>query len=195
VQPIDAQGLLVTAERLATGAGRPGRPALHDLRRATSTAYYAVFHQIIRHGAFAAFPELEEDEVAFVARWYTHTGVLSAAKSVIKAADHRQPKREEVQRVALLRSARGAIPNPLLDLAERFIELQGQRHEADYSNDYDPVRYATLDHVASAEIAVKNSWSMWRAGSSNRPVRQELWDSYRRFLVLALLDSGGTKVR
>lgn len=85
-RPIYGSRLLKTASHLAgAGAGR-GRPALSDLRRATSTAYYAVFHQVVRHSAYDFLPNGSEDDIAEIARWYTHTGVLHGAGLVVTAA-------------------------------------------------------------------------------------------------------------
>jgi hypothetical protein len=195
VRPIWASDMLKTAGRLAGRQAGPGRPALCDLRRATSTAYYALFHQITRHGAFASVGTATEDEVSFLARWYSHTGIRAAAELVVVADSSNAPKKGDRTSVELLRGRSGSVPDKLLLVAETFVELQDRRHEADYSNDYDPVRYATLDHVDSADAAVRAAWSMWTGGESTRASRQTTHDSYRRFLQLALLKSGGPKTR
>lgn len=194
--PIWASDMLRTAEKLAGKGAGQGRPALCDLRRATSTAYYALFHQMTRHGALIAFPSLEEDEISAVARWYTHTGVRKAATWVTLAQHASTPPREAREAVKLLRTTAGTIPPAqLLLVADSFIELQNARHDADYSHEYDPVRYTTLDHVATADSAVRATWSMWRAQWSPKENRQALHDLYSKFLSLALLASGGPKSR
>ncbi|NQX27317.1 hypothetical protein HQQ81_08135 [Microbacteriaceae bacterium VKM Ac-2854] len=195
--PIWASGMLRTAGILAGQNAGQGRPALSDLRRATSTAYYALFHQIIRHGAFHAVRGASEDDVSNITRWFTHTGIKEACGWVQTAADlTRQPNKSNRSALVLLRGIPAKpVPPKLLTLAESFIELQDARHEADYSNDYDPVRYRTLDHVATAEAAVKVSWSMWGASESSNPARVELWEAYSRFLTLCLVASGGPKSR
>lgn len=148
-----------------------------------------------RHGAFALVHTAEEDEVAYISRWFSHTGIRIASDLVITAATG-QPKRPDVTAVALLRkSPQQPVPDKLLLVAETFAELQDRRHEADYSNDYDPVRYSTLEHIASADVAIRASWSMWRAGESPHATRLDLHDSYHRFLQLALLKSGGPRSR
>lgn len=188
--------MLRTAEKLAGKDAGPGRPALCDLRRATSTAYYALFHQVTRHGALVAFPEAEENEISAVTRWYTHTGVRKAATWVTLAGGGRTPPREAAEAVRLLRTASDSTPpDKLLTVAASFVELQDARHDADYSHEYDPVKYTTLDHVATADAAVRATWSMWHAGWSSRDNRLALHDMYTRFLNLALLASGGPKSR
>lgn len=194
--PILASGMLRTAHALAGLSASRGRPALSDLRRSTSTAYYALFHQLTRHAALNAFPTSTEVEIANVTRWFTHTGIRTASSWVIVADGPQVPKKTDRSSVELLRAdPNRPIARQLLTVAESFIELQDARHEADYSNDYDPVRYATLDHVSTAESATRAAWSMWRAQSSPKSNRLEVWDSYSRFLQLCLSASGGPKSR
>jgi len=188
--------MLKTAESLvALSAGR-GRPALSDLRRATSTAYYAVFHQITRHGAQCGFPTATESEIANVTRWFTHTAIRTVAAQVVRAHGPGPAGKGDRAAVELLRAdPHRPVAPKLLTLAESFIELQDARHDADYNNDYDPVRYATQDHVATATLATSTAQSMWRAQSSTIATRIELGDSYRRFLQLCLITSGGARSR
>lgn len=194
--PIWASDMLKTAEKLAGKSAGRGRPALCDLRRATSTGYYALFHQITRHGALVAVPTSSEDEIAEVSRWYTHTGIRKAASWVQYADRRTPPPKEAAPGVRLLRTSKDQPPPaPLLLVAESFIELQNARHDADYSHLYDPVRYTTLDHVTTADKAVRTTWSLWRARTSSNPLRRDLHDGYSRFLSLALLASGGPKIR
>lgn len=193
--PIWASDMLRTAGKLAGRGAGPGRPALCDLRRATSTAYYALFHQLIRHGALAAVPDADETDVANVVRWFTHTGVRKASGWVLLADRPGDPPRDARAAVELLRG--GSVPQPgeVVLVADAFVRLQDARHDADYSNEYDPVRFTTLDHVATAEAAVRATWAMWRAGTSDRDAQVSLHGSYRRFLNLALLASGGPRAR
>lgn len=194
--PIWASDMLRTAEKLAGKDAGRGRPALCDLRRATSTAYYALFHQLTRHGALAAFPAASEEEISAVARWYTHAGVRKAANWVVRSQRSDEPPRAAKEAVKLLRTATDTPPPAQLALvATSFVELHDARHDADYSHEYDPVRYTTLDHVATADAAVRATWSMWRAQWSPRTNRVQLYDVYSRLLHLALLESGGSKVR
>lgn len=201
-RPIYASGLLRTAQTLSgVGAGR-GRPALSDLRRSTSTAYYALFHQIIRHGAFDFLPAASESDAAHVSRWYTHTGVLSAAGLVIDAASTRPLggiSNANRTSVMALRAAAGshpaAFPSQLVTVADAFQSLQEARHEADYDGNYDPVRAVTVNHVQDADAAVRGTWSLWNASGSSKPARQQANAAYRTFLRLALVKSGGPKAR
>lgn len=191
-RPIVASSMLKTAYKLAGQQAGPGRPALSDLRRATSTAYYALFHQLTRHAARAAFPGIGEVEIAQVARWHTHKGVHEASRLVIAAAGSKPSQRAGID---VLRPGGQGPPVELQRVAQAFVDLQDARHTADYSHDYDPVRYVTLRHVEMADQALKRTWSMWRASASTKPARLELHHAYRRFLQLASLESGGPKNR
>lgn len=193
--PIWASSLLNTADKLAAGSGA-GRPALADLRRGTSTAYYALFHQIIRHASIACTPEATEADVANISRWFTHVGVLKASGWVLSASRSGKPKKEDVAAVGLLRRGPGhTIAPDLVLVASVFTDLQGARHDADYSIDYNPIRFTTKSHVDAATVAVKKTWSMWNALGSPRLARDLAAQDYRRFLLLALSASGGPRTR
>lgn len=197
--PIRASAMLCTAEKLAGINSGRGRPALCDLRRATSTAYYALFHQIIRHAVLAATPDATEDELARYARWMTHAGIRKAADQVVWISVNpltNVPNKEAREGVAFLRGETPALPPPgLLIVADAFTQLQEARHAADYSNAYDPVKYTTLTHVATARDGVEATWALWKAQESRIVARQAAHRAYRRFLHLATLYSGGPRSR
>lgn len=199
-RPIYGSRMLTTADKLAgQGSGR-GRPAVSDLRRATSTAYYAVFHQIVRHSALDFLPTASEVEVADIARWYSHAGLLSAAGLAIDAGSTRPLAavgKNDKTAVMALRSSSGrtAVTSQLILVADAVQTLQLARHSADYDANYDPIRAVTINHVQDARAALKSIRSLWRAGNSPKPSRLAAHATYRTFLRLALLKSGGPKGR
>lgn len=207
-RPIYGSRLITTAEQLAgVGAGR-GRPALSDLRRATSTAYYGLFHQIVRHGAFVFLPGGTEDEIADVARWFTHAGIKDAADLLLRAdssAPLRQIAKRDQTAVMAIRSAVGLhrtswsstdrLPEQLVVVADAFQSLQEARHRADYDGKYDPVRAVTVNHIDDASVALKAAQSLWHAGRSPKHQRKRDHAGYRTFLLLAMLKSGAPKGR
>lgn len=201
MSPIWPAGLLATAERLAGTSSGPGRPALGDLRRATSTAYYALFHQLVRDGSFDFLPGATEEDAAKIARWYSHTGVLAAAGLVVDAASGKnldQIKKPNITSVTVLRSSAGGEINPrLVAVAEAFQSLQQARHSADYDGNYDPVRAVTLQHVEDCQTALDACLWLWQSGELRRrdESREAANRSYRVFLRLALLNSGGPRAR
>lgn len=198
-RPIYGSRLLSTARKLAGVGSGAGRPAVSDLRRATSTAYYAVFHQIVRHSALDFLPSATENEVADLTRWYTHTGLIAASELVNDAAGPRAlsgvGKNDRTAVMSIRSSAGGSVPRQPVVVADALQTLQAARHSADYDGNYDPVRAVTINHVQDAEAALKATWSLWRAGASPKPKRRSSHEAYRVFLRLALLESGGPKGR
>lgn len=196
--PIYGSRMLRTARLLARPKQGAGRPAYSDLRRATSTAYYAIFHQILRHGAFDFLPSARETEVAKIARWYTHGGIAGAAELVGKVAAGVRPSKHDVAAgdVLLHAAGSGGLPSELELLAEAFLELQDARHRADYDGDFNPLRAVALNHISSADAALSASRHLWGGGTGFvKADRQEANSAYRAFLRIALLKSGGPKSR
>jgi uncharacterized protein (UPF0332 family) len=105
------EDLLVLARELA--ADPPTNPTQARLRRAVSTAYYALFHLLIGRA---------------VSKWpiERHRNILA------RTLNHGQMKRtcEEV----LKKEKRGDVPPALALVAEAFLQLQQHRHTADYGN-------------------------------------------------------------
>lgn len=199
-RPIYADTLLKTASNLAGVKAGAGRPALADLRRATSTAYYALFHQITRHGAYNFLPNASEEVAAEISRWYSHTGILRSAQLVIKAQSNASLKsigKDDRSAVMALREASQGhgIPSKLIVVADSFQSLQNARHRADYDSIYDPFRPVTLSHVADATAAVKASWWLWRSKELVQVKRSAAHATYSCFLSLAMMKSGGPKGR
>lgn len=194
--------LLKTAKKLAGVDAGPDRPGLTDLRRATSTAYYALFHQIIRHGAIDFAPCADEEVIATVARWYTHTGIHAAA-GLVTSADRAVPleklKKQDRAAATALRSEAGTsggrLPRDVVIIADAFQTLQAARHSADYDGNYDPVRAVTINHIEDAETALRTAWSLWESGFPSDSRTPSSFHAYQTFLRLALLQSGGPKTR
>lgn len=127
--------LLALARRLASAS--PGKPKQADLRRAVSTAYYALFHAFARNAADA-----------FVGTSPTRRPNRAWAHAY-RALDH-----------GLAKSACRAVgnmsfPADLTDCADAFGHLQELRHEADYNPLYRVTKADTLAAVSLAESAVK----------------------------------------
>jgi len=114
--------LLEQARLLAQpGTGR-GRPRQASLRRAVSTAYYAVFHLLSADATAQASPAGPTGLRKRVQRSLQHTTMKTAAYALQSNPPH--------PRILALIS--GAIPTPLLSVARGFVRLQDERHNADY---------------------------------------------------------------
>jgi uncharacterized protein (UPF0332 family) len=125
--------LLMTARRLARAGAR--RPRQADLKRAISTAYYALFHAFARNGADMLIG----------------TGSNRADKAwsqTYRSLDHGAAKNACGQ----LRNL--GFPQILCSCADAFVELQQARHDADYDPDYRVTRAEALAAIARAESAI-----------------------------------------
>jgi hypothetical protein len=113
-----AEDLLRQASHLATYQG--ANPTQADLRRAVSTAYYALFHLLIEDAA---------------QRW---NGSPAAATGLERAFSHGQMRTASLRfdnpRWPDWHGVSQTIPAALQRVARSFVELQDERHAADYNN-------------------------------------------------------------
>lgn len=113
-----AHDLLQLADDLLTYQG--GNPSQASLRRSVSTAYYALFHLLVEDAA---------------QRWQ---GSPEACTGLQRAFDRGPMKNTSMQ----LRAAtwqdwhanQQVVPRPLQAVAKAFVDLQEERHTADYDN-------------------------------------------------------------
>jgi hypothetical protein len=195
VATIDPLALLNTARVLAPPRKGSGRPRRTDLRRATSTAYYALFHQLIHDGAAIAFPGTTPEDIGNVTRWFTHDGVARSCQWLTKAdlPPSRPPKKTDRPAVDLRRNANGTVPSSVVDIAQSFLDLQGRRQEADYSDTFSPTRFETLSDISSAERAITDARRFTSELQRGQASPEAL--TYSRLVTLALITSGGPKPR
>jgi uncharacterized protein (UPF0332 family) len=144
-----ADHLLEQARHLAHRERK--RPRQASLRRAVSTAYYALFHLLI---SAATLNWKRVDERALLARFFEH--------GKMRAASERQ--RGECSR--FINSARPPAAEAELNcmrhlhlVAEAFIEAQQQRHAADYDN----ARQWNRADALSLILQVESAFESWRA--------------------------------
>jgi len=121
---IESKRLLVIADDLV-GRTRKGPPPQTFLRRAISTAYYALFHHIVTAAADA-----------LVGRKHRRTPRYALIYRAFEHAKMRQVL-ELLDRPQLGDKARAALDMPapsqdIRDVATAFSNLQKQRHWADY---------------------------------------------------------------
>jgi uncharacterized protein (UPF0332 family) len=126
--------LIVTARKLASAS--PGKPRQADLRRAISTAYYALFHAMAKD----------------VADMFVGVGTDRPDKAwsqTFRSLQHGDA------RIACEAISKLNFAASIEVCAAAFVNLQRQRHDADYDPD---VRYNRVDalyaiHIASEAIA------------------------------------------
>src|SRR6266496_5682267 len=94
----------------------PGAPVEADLRRAVSTAYYALFHLLVH-----------ESTMRLIA-------VAGMRSRVGRAFDHGVMKTVCKDYTSLTVNPAGQpVPQQIRDIASAFVELQEARHRADYN--------------------------------------------------------------
>lgn len=126
--------LIVTAKRLAR-LGR-NKPRQADLKRAVSTAYYAMFHTLAKECADRLIGTgLPRSQPAWI--------------QVYRALEHGLAKQ------ACQRAARLGFPKSVVDFANTFEHLQVERHRADYDPETRYSRTETILLITDAEQAIK----------------------------------------
>ena len=139
----DPSELLAAARLLLDGEG--GNPPTDaQLRRAVSTAYYAVFHCILRAAAdrFMGRSEAVSAGYALLYRSFDHRHMKTVC-GALRASTLKERFRRHLRGDSVSQEVRG--------FAGIFEELQDARHTADY----DPVAsLVTSDVVALIEAAV-----------------------------------------
>lgn len=124
---------LVTLDRI--------RPRQMVLRRAVSTAYYAVFH-LLTEAASVSLVGATPTLVHAATRWFSHTqmattcGLFTASQVSGKLA----------------KNVRFQLPvsQSLQDVARAFIQLQQARHQADYDSSHTFTRQQAKQSVDQA---------------------------------------------
>lgn len=136
-----AQDLLQQANHLATYEGaNPGQAAL---RRSVSTAYYALFHLLVQDAA---------------QRWQ---GSIAAVSGVERALNHGPMKNSSIQftnsKWTDWQGIAQAVPPALRSVSEAFVELQEERHTADYNN-YKQWTFKEVEALLNTAAAAFQNW-------------------------------------
>ena len=139
---------LIAVARLLSNEGAPVPPSQAQLRRAVSTAYYALFHKILRTTADL-----------FIGKDQEHSGAYAI---LYRSFDHGHMKRtcEDLQVSTLKDRTKGLLRRSLVsedtrDFAGSFPALQEVRHLGDYDPTarFRPSDVASL--IDSAEVAIE----------------------------------------
>jgi uncharacterized protein (UPF0332 family) len=136
--------LIVTARRLARA--NPKRPRQADLRRAVSTAYYAAFHALARECA---------DRFVGTGRGRSR----AAWRQTYRSLEHGFAKDACKQTENL------GFPLSITDFAEAFVQLQEERHRADYDPD---ARYTRAEVQVLIVLAEQAATSLRNAPMNDR---------------------------
>ena len=138
----------------------PTRPKQATLRRAVSTAYYAVFHLLTYEGARRLIGGKQNHSPlrGTVRRAFSHVEMRQAAAGF--ASGNLSPKLDAVLDA-------GTVPQELRRFAETFVNLRADRHVADYDWNARFTRSQAADIVAATEKAFVD----WEVIRKTEPAR------------------------
>jgi hypothetical protein len=125
IREIKPDWLIRQAQDLGGFTSGPGQPRNSDLRRAVSSAYYALFHQISDGVICSVFPRSARMNQLQLRRHITHASV----KRVSSWISGDQPSSHLVDLVKELRS-----DHLVTQVAQSFSHLLQQRELADYDH-------------------------------------------------------------
>ena len=132
-----ALDFIVTA-RLLAGVSGPGRPLETNLRRAISTAYYALFHC------------LAECCADMVVGGSGAARDRDAWRQVYRSLQHGTARNRCREREAMAK-----FPPEILDFANQFVRFQGLRNSADYDPDAEVMRRSqVIEYLDDAERVI-----------------------------------------
>lgn len=142
----------------------PGAPIEAELRRAVSTAYYALFHLLIFEGTTRLV--LSPDLRARVARTYDHGMMTKVCR------EFNDIKKNFADQY--IHSSGVLIPPAVLAVGKAFVDLQDARIKADY-NTGTPMTYLEAELlVGTAELAF-DEWLPINADPGASVFLAELW--------------------
>ncbi len=143
----------------------PRRPRQVHLRRATSAAYYGLFHDLLAGATRQGVPHDAAAELKEVfGRTYGHALMKEGAKLLIRTLvdqSAREPgaKQEGQPMPKASRSAQricgGRLHADLAAIGLAFTQLQEQRHRADYSTGATFTKQAVSRNIDAARVAVE----------------------------------------
>ena len=132
---MQALDFIETARHLTTSSS--GRPRQSDLRRAVSTAYYALFHclAICCADMLVGGPGANRSEAAW--------------RQAYRALNHGHAKKRCAQQRIV------EFPNEIQDLASAFVDMQRKRHTADYDPDAAFSKNEVIQSISEAEDVIR----------------------------------------
>jgi hypothetical protein len=113
-----------------------GKPRQSNLRRATSTAYYALFHTLAK--SCGDLMVGGDGAVKSDAAW----------RQVYRALEHAFAKN------ACKNPVITQFPKEIQDFANMFVQMQEKRHRADYDPDERLLKSAVVNDLAGVEAAI-----------------------------------------
>ncbi len=123
-------------------------PTQGELRRAVSSAYYAMFHALCETCANclhrAKVKNRCERAWARTYRAVNHRTAVDACKKLVNEKPNQHTRKREYN-----------FPSKIQNFADTFITMQGHRHDADYNPSVTQYKKAqVIGHIDSAEISI-----------------------------------------
>jgi len=145
--PIDPQKLIEAGRDFAEQTRGKGRPRPIWLRRAVSSAYYALFHRLCRDAAEHLLPKGTEQQKLKLARAFGHGDIR---KTCARISGREGGGNQHIR--PLLEGLQGT---DIEDVAASLVDLQEARHRADYDHLADFSKAVALAHLEDAEKAIQ----------------------------------------
>jgi hypothetical protein len=147
IRQIKPEKLLEAARFLIEHHEGQGRPRQSYLRRAVSTAYYALFHSLCWGATCHLLPDGTLREQLALARSIDHAALKQVCEWI---ANPRQAPTHVRDIVAVLGATDG-----ILNVALAFPDLLQARHQADYDHLGGFSKPAAVQYVDAAETAIR----------------------------------------
>ena len=147
---LNPEHLFDQADQLAAAPAN-GAPRQANLRRAISTAYYALFHAIVTDVAdqLAGAGQRSSPQYAMVYRSVAHRDISDLCTNIVKQKIPEKYKPFQPP---------GGFGADLLAVANAFVDLQEKRHSADY----DPLYRVTASDVDLTLQTARAALHLWR---------------------------------
>jgi uncharacterized protein (UPF0332 family) len=143
----------------------PKRPRQASLRRAISSAYYALFHLLIHDAAYNAAPNEPSGLRETVKRALSHNEMKNVCKGFIsgnaafeKCLRNHKPFQSSEPPLSTQKLLSFPLEADLVAVMNAFVELQEARHEADYNTTMTWNRVDVLTKITVASVAF-SSWA------------------------------------
>ena len=125
----------------------PRHPRQVSLRRALSTAYYAIFHALIAEATNVLAPTRPNNLRSQIGRAFAHTDMKAVCATFRQGNVERLPSTTAALVVPPIRQE-------LISVAQTFVDLQDARHKADY----DPLALFSRTDVVTKVLEVERSF-------------------------------------
>lgn len=143
---IDPAKLIEIAEVLAEHRTGAGRPRTVWLRRAVSSAYYALFHCLTLEAGKCLIPNGSATQQLSMTRAFGHREVKDCCGWIAGRATCSRP--------AVLPLVKALTSTPLVGVADSFCDLQEARHRADYDHLASFSKAVAVAHIEDARSAI-----------------------------------------